>query len=257
MDIFLFLIPVLLGVFIPIYLVKFFDKRNVNKIKLKKQQDDLNKRNLLFNEANELKIDIEADEDLALLEKKIKLEKVKREAKANSINWAKNVFENKNKYVILDTETTGLGKTDVIIELALIDLDGTILFNSRIQPTKKKRISKESTAIHGITIKDLQGMPYFSEVVEEIYNLLKDKTVLIYNAEFDERMIDQTTEIDELRYLHFKSECIMKKYAAFKNNWSEYWNDFSFPKLPSADHSALGDCKAALNVLHKMVKNPN
>jgi len=47
--------------------------------------------------------------------------------KAEVIEWAKMLLRNPDKCVILDTETTGLGNDDEIIELAMINTSGRTL----------------------------------------------------------------------------------------------------------------------------------
>ena len=127
-----------------------------------------------------------------------------------AILWARNVFENKDKYVILNTETSGLSRNDVVLDLALIDVDGNELFNSRIKPSKRKRISKEATAIHGIKMADLKDCPTFAEIKSQIESLVARKTAIIYNAEFDEKIIDQTCDQDECGYLSIRTDSAMK-----------------------------------------------
>jgi len=36
--------------------------------------------------------------------------------------------------IFLDTETTGVGLYDLVIEVGIVDLDGNVLFNSLINP---------------------------------------------------------------------------------------------------------------------------
>ena len=55
------------------------------------------------------------------------------------IDFAQDVLNNKNNYVILDTETTGLGDNDVIVQLGILDLNGNVLLDTLIKPTKEKK----------------------------------------------------------------------------------------------------------------------
>lgn len=169
-----------------------------------------------------------------------------------SIDIAKDFLQNKEKYVILDTETTGLGDNDVVIQIGIIDLDGNILLDTLIKPSKRKRISSEATNIHGIKMIMLKDSPTFKEIYQEFRNIIKGKKVLIYNNQFDIRLINQTAQQDNLRLDDFETICLMKLYAIFKNNWSEYHGWYKYPKLPEGDHSAIGDCKSALKILHKI-----
>lgn len=173
-------------------------------------------------------------------------------AKNNTIFWARNVLSNKSNYVILDTETTGIKKTDVIVEISLIDLEGNDLFTSLIRPKKKKRIPSEASKIHNITMSMLKECPTFSEVVNYLNIIIGNKKVLIYNAEFDERILDQTSDQDECKYMNLNSECVMEQYSIFVGKYSEYHQDYTFQKLPKSNHTALGDCRATLRVIEKM-----
>jgi DNA polymerase-3 subunit epsilon len=174
--------------------------------------------------------------------------------KNKSIKWASEIVNNKDKYVILDTETTGLGKRDVILQIAIIDLEGQTLLNSFVKPTKKKRIAKDAVDIHGITLLSLENAPTFEELLPQVEQIIQNKIVLIYNSEYDERLLDQTCEQDEIHYLRIRTECVMKPYSEFKGKWSDYYYDYTFQKLPGGDHSALGDCLATLKVINKMAK---
>ncbi|MEL6968805.1 MAG: 3'-5' exonuclease [Bacteroidota bacterium] len=172
--------------------------------------------------------------------------------KSQSIAWAQEVLLKKDKYVILDSETTGLKKNDVIVQLAVIDLNGNELFNSLIRPTKRKRISADATSIHGISMKDLKDQPSLSEVIDDFILAIGNKTVLIYNAEYDTRLLEQTCDQDEIASPHFRSRCVMLKYSSFVGEWNEYRGDYKWQRLPGGDHSAIGDCRATLAVIKKM-----
>ena len=65
-----------------------------------------------------------------------------------------------NKFLILDTETTGLGDRDIIIQVAVIDTLGNELINTNTRSIPTKSISKEATEIHGLTSKQLSNAPF-------------------------------------------------------------------------------------------------
>lgn len=169
-----------------------------------------------------------------------------------AIDWARGVMRHKSRCVILDTETTGLGKTDEIVQLAVIDLDGNVLFNENIKPTKRKRMSQDAVAIHGLTMKALSQCPTFAELAEPLERALGTKTVIAYNGEFDARMYVQTLKLAG-GYLHRGDwECIMLEYAKYVGEWDDYHQNYRWHRLPGGTHSALGDCRATLELLRKM-----
>ena len=169
-----------------------------------------------------------------------------------AIDWARRVMQNKSRYVILDTETTGLNKTDEIVQLAVIDLDGNTLFNENIRPTKRKRMSREAVAVHGLTMQTLSKCRTFAELAEPLERAMGSKTVIAYNGEFDARMFVQTYRLGG-GFLHRGDwECIMLEYAKYVGEWSDYYQDYRWQPLPGGTHSALGDCLATLEVLRTM-----
>lgn len=171
-----------------------------------------------------------------------------------AILWARNILDRQQNYYILDTETTGLKKNDVIVQIAIIDMEGNVILDTLVKPTKRKRISEEATSIHGITMKHLKDMPTFAELVPQIKSLTMGKRVLIYNAEFDEKLIEQTIEQDDAPYFSMITECVMLQYSKFVGQWNDYYYEYRYQRLPAGDHSAVGDCKATLKVIEKMAE---
>ena len=109
------------------------------------------------------------------------------------IDWKEvidDINKNPDKYVVLDTETTGRLYHDEIVQLSIVDLEGNILFNSYFKP--KVKISKGATECNGITMDDVKNAPTWSSKWNEISSILKDKVLIAYNAYFDEKLIRQT-----------------------------------------------------------------
>ncbi|MBL7811407.1 MAG: 3'-5' exonuclease [Bacteroidetes bacterium] len=173
----------------------------------------------------------------------------------DAIKWAQGVLESPNNYVILDTETTGIGNDDRVIEISVIDLDKKPLINTRIKLTDSIHIPKEAYDIHGITAESLADAPALSEIYNDILKVLQDKIVLIYNAEFDLRLLKQTFDAEGLELPAFESQCVMIQYSKFKGVWSDKYGDYLHQKLVGGDHSAFGDCKATLKTILKLSKS--
>lgn len=173
----------------------------------------------------------------------------------SAIKWARKILKHKDKCVILDTETTGLKRNDVIIQIGIIDLTGQVLLDSLVKPTKRKRISKQATQIHKISMRDLEDQPILKDLSPKIKLITKNKAVLIFNSEYDIKLFDQTSEQDEIDYFEFKTACVMLQYSKFIGKWNEYHGDYTFQGLPGGDHSAIGDCRATLKVIHKMASS--
>lgn len=175
---------------------------------------------------------------------------------ARSVYWAHRVMSSPDQYVVIDTETTGINRNAVIVQIAVTDLQGNELLNSLVKPTKRKRIASSATAIHGISMKDLEGAPHFEELLPKLQSIVEGKTVLIYNAEYDTRLIDQTCRQDEINFLRLgRTECVMLEYSRYKGSWSDYHYEYRYQKLPGGDHSAIGDCRATIKVIEQMASH--
>jgi len=135
--------------------------------------------------------------------------------------------------VFLDTETTGLGSEDEIVELSIIDLDGAILFDSLIRPTKP--IPVDATAIHGISNLDVQGARPWPVVWPEIRGLLFGHLVVIYNQDFDLRMMQQTHARYKMPWKERLSAFdLMKLYAEFYGQWDPRRRSYRYQSLEAA-----------------------
>ena len=56
-----------------------------------------------------------------------------------------------------DTETTGLSDEDEIVHIAIVDIDGSVLIDTLVKPSKL--IPSEATYIHNITNKMVEYAP--------------------------------------------------------------------------------------------------
>ena len=113
-------------------------------------------------------------------------------------------------------------------------------------------MSSEATAIHGITMKMLQDSPTFKDIYPKFCEIIGKRTILIYNAKYDAKLLAQTAIQDEVKFKDCNGLCIMIAYSMFIGDWSEYHGNYKYQKLPGGDHTAIGDCKATLELIKKM-----
>lgn len=175
--------------------------------------------------------------------------KERRADRLAAVEWAKEILARPvGRVLILDSETTGL--EGEIVELAIIDLAGEVRFNGRFEPIQP--MEEGATAVHGMTAEMLANEPAWSERYEEIKGILKAaELVLIYNADFDVMRLLWTCYWHGVKQFGFKSDCLMEWYSQYVNEWSEYWGDYKWQRL-GGGHDALGDCRAALDLLRRM-----
>ena len=93
------------------------------------------------------------------------------------------------KEIVLDTETTGLSVKDGhrIVEIGCIELDNLIptknVFHAYLNPERK--VSESALKVHGYTDEFLSDKKRFVDIADEFLNFIKDKRIVIHNAEFD------------------------------------------------------------------------
>ncbi len=92
--------------------------------------------------------------------------------------------------LFLDTETTGLGAKDEIIEIAIVDINNTVIVDTLIHT--KRRIDDNAYFVHKISESDLVSMPRFSEIESYIARLLDGRQLYIFNADFDIDMMQRS-----------------------------------------------------------------
>jgi len=139
------------------------------------------------------------------------------------------------KPVYIDTETTGTGTNDSIIEIAIIDHDGSILVDSLVKPVGM--ISAGARAVHGITDEMIKDAPRWETVWAQVETAILDRAVGIYNADFDLRMIKQSHQRNWLRWSVPKGAeffCIMKLYAQFYGQWNPRHANYRWQSLDQA-----------------------
>jgi|TARA_Y100000389_G_scaffold94726_1_gene91398 DNA polymerase-3 subunit epsilon len=93
------------------------------------------------------------------------------------------------KEVVLDTETTGISVKEGhrIVEIGCIELENLIptknRFHCYLNPERK--VSEKALEVHGYTDEFLSNQKKFNEIGNDFLDFIKDKRLIIHNAEFD------------------------------------------------------------------------
>lgn len=174
------------------------------------------------------------------------------------------IIKSDNGFFILDTETTGLHIGE-ICQIAIIDENEKAWFDTFVKT--KEPIPSDATAIHGITDEMVKNAPTWQEIEPVLQNFLRGQLVVIYNAEYDRRMMCKSSEIWELPYYAWEKNstflCAMEAFAEFYGDWNDYYQSYRWQKLSVAAnyckfdvinaHNALADCQMTLKVVNHMV----
>ena len=93
------------------------------------------------------------------------------------------------KEIVLDTETTGISVKEGhrIVEIGCIELENLIptknKFHYYLNPERK--VSEKALEVHGYTDEFLSTKEKFSDIGDQFLEFIKDKRLIIHNAEFD------------------------------------------------------------------------
>tara|TARA_B100000900_G_C20470904_1_gene671333 strand:- start:47 stop:712 length:666 start_codon:yes stop_codon:yes gene_type:complete len=154
------------------------------------------------------------------------------------------------KEVVLDTETTGLSVKDGhrIVEIGCLELENLIptknRFHCYLNPERK--VSEKALEVHGYTDEFLSKKNKFSEVAEEFLNFIKDKRLIIHNAEFD--LSHLNNELSILGKQNLKNDIIdtlhlaRDKFPGSQISLDALCKRYRIDNSNRTKHTALVDC---------------
>ena len=173
----------------------------------------------------------------------------------------------KYKYIVLDTETTGVDtRLDEILQLSIIDQDGNVLFDEYFRPIAKSW--NESMRINHITPAMVKNKKPITEYAKQIEEILEQALLIVgYNIEFDLAMLKR----EKISVPNTKRFDVMRKFAPIFGDYNEYHGDYTWQKLATAAryykydwsshssdaHNALADCYATQHVYLSMLSDYN
>ncbi len=135
--------------------------------------------------------------------------------------------------VFLDTETTGLDSSAEIVEISIVDHDGSVLLESLVRPSQP--IPRAVSRIHHITDNMVANAPTWPVLWPTIRLHLVNRISVIYNEEFDVRMMQQSHARYRLPWRErLNTFCLMKLYAQFKGEWNPARSSYRNFSLDSA-----------------------
>ena len=163
--------------------------------------------------------------------------------------------------VILDTETTGLSADkDRIVEIACIELNNHIptknIFHTFINPEIK--VSADAFSVHGYSDEFLSNKLKFREIVKNFLDFIKDKKLIIHNADFDLGFLN-----NELRRLNIKPilksdvvdtlQIARSKFPGVGNSLDALCKRYKINVEAREKHSALVDCHLLSKVYIELI----
>jgi DNA polymerase-3 subunit epsilon len=154
------------------------------------------------------------------------------------------------KEVVLDTETTGISVAEGhrVVEIGCLELDNLI-------PTKKKfhcylnperKVSEQALKVHGYNDEFLSKQKKFSEIGLEFLEFIKNKRLIIHNAEFD--LAHLNNELKLFGKKKIENEIVdtltlaRNKFPGSQVSLDALCKRFSIDNSKRVTHTALIDC---------------
>jgi DNA polymerase-3 subunit epsilon len=164
------------------------------------------------------------------------------------------------KFIILDTETTGLEvhQGHRIIEIGAVLLNNRKKseehFHSYLNPSRL--IDEEASKVHGIMNEDLLDKPYFEEVAEEFLEFIQGSTLVIHNAAFDVGFLNNELKLASSKYPMLEDICEIEdslalakdKFPGQRNSLDALASRFDISGYDRTFHGALLDANILADV---------
>lgn len=165
------------------------------------------------------------------------------------------------RLIVFDTETTGLGAWDRIVEIGAVELvDGKPTGNNYQSYVNCKRKSHwGALKCHGLTREFLSKFKGIGEVVSEFMEYIADSPLLAHNAKFDMRMLN--AELRRLRRRQLpntRAFCSLKwckcLYAEGRTSLDSICGKFGIDVSHRRIHGALLDSEILAQVVQRLWK---
>ena len=171
------------------------------------------------------------------------------------------------RYIVLDTETTGLDPDDghKIIEIGCIEIinrkvtDNT--FHKYINPLRE--IDIEASKVHGLTASNLSDKPLFNDIYDEFVSYISSSPLIIHNAPFDMGFLKKEFSCLERKNSFIDNEIIdslklARKISPGKKNTLDALCDrYSVDNSDRNFHGALLDARLLAHVYLKLTIGQN
>jgi DNA polymerase III epsilon subunit-like protein len=136
--------------------------------------------------------------------------------------------------VFLECKPSRLEPQAEVVELALIDSDGSLILDELVRP--KRRIKLAAVEVHGITNEIAKQAQPWTECWPKVDRLIYGRLVGIFGRELQLGWLTQSVRADFLRWNHDPEHffCIQKVHAEFQAEWDPATRAFRTYTLENA-----------------------
>lgn len=165
--------------------------------------------------------------------------------------WARHLMQ-RDDWLVVDVETTGLSATAELVEVAVVSDTGATLLDAVVRPRTPPETG--ASRVHGLCADVLRDHVRFEQVHEVLAQLLTRRIAISYNAAFDQQVVDHTCHLAGLARIDCTWECAMLRY--------EQWRGFRASLETACEiesivdiaprHRALPDARAVWSLIRRM-----
>ncbi|WP_440633175.1 DNA polymerase III subunit epsilon [Candidatus Pelagibacter sp. HIMB1485] len=165
------------------------------------------------------------------------------------------------KEIVLDTETTGISVKDGhrIVEIGCIELENLTPTNNKFHCylNPERKVSEKAFEVHGYSDEFLSKQKKFNEIVDDFLNFIKNKRLIIHNAEFD--IAHLNNELNLYGKNKIQNEIIdtlalaREKYPGSQVNLDALCKRFRIDNSRRTHHTALIDCDLLAKVYINLI----
>ena len=164
------------------------------------------------------------------------------------------------KYIVLDTETTGL---EVKQGHRIIEI-GAVLVNNRVKSDQhfhsylnpQRSIDEKAFEVHGISLESLEDKPLFEEIAEDFIQFVEGSTLVIHNAPFDLGFLNNELNLISSSYPRLEEICEVEdslviareKYPGQRNSLDALTKRFDINNYDRTYHGAMLDTNILADV---------
>ncbi len=184
-------------------------------------------------------------------------------SRQQAVQLARDVVASQPVYI--DTETTGLEKTDEVVEISVIDWDGSVLISSLVKPVQP--IPPAASRIHGISNEMVHNCQLWPLLWPQVRPMLAGRVIAGYNIDFDLRMMQQSHARYRLPWREvFSTVDVLKIYSKYRSEGFTSTRTMRFYRLEEAGralgiplpnaHRSTADALLTRAVLHAIAGLP-
>jgi DNA polymerase-3 subunit epsilon len=156
-------------------------------------------------------------------------------------------------WLALDTECTGVGPYDAVIEIAVVNAGGAVVLDELVAPCRP--VTAKATAVHGLREEDLAEAAPWPRVWERLLPILGTGPVVAWNAAFDLRLIRQTCDRHRMPFATPRLWCLrtafQERHPLCRSTLEAACLTLGLPCRPA--HRALADARVARAVFRELM----